>query len=215
MATNFIDIYARAMTLLKSPVLTNLQQNDLYSFCMVMNQYLGTAITLYNPNVATESRIKDRTETQDYSASFIADGYSSDFIVSGDNTPTENSILKVVVDGTMVSDYSYDSNTNTLSLNVTPLQGNKVDLLWVNDGSFNSVTNEDITLLSMALCWAWAIQTQNNLLDIDRQPNDSDFKLHAEGTTIKGKIDWVKYYEEMFKRELSKADWRPFFRRGR
>lgn len=213
--TSFIDIYSRAMTLLKSPVLSRLQDNDLYSFCMVMNQYLDTARTFYNPNPETQGRVSKFTAPQDGYNDFNADGLTNEFTLSGSVIPTSDSIFKVVVDGEDVHEYSFDEETRNLTIELTPNTGAYVEIYWLNDGNFSSLTDEDITLLSMAMCWAWAIQTQNNQLDIDRQPNDSDFKLHAEGTTINAKIDWVKHYEEMFKRELSKADWRPFFRKVR
>lgn len=215
MATQFIDIYARAMTLLKSPVLSRMQDSDLYSFCLVMNQYLDTAITFYNPNPKVHARLEDCVESSDYSASFEGSSGTTQFVITGENLPTDNSIMKVTINGENTTNYTYDVATATLTLTAeTPSGTYAVDVYWLNDGYFNSITNEDETLLAIAICWAWAIQTQNNVLDIDRQPNDSDFKLHAEGTTIKGKIDWVKYYEEMFKRELSKSDWRHLFRRG-
>lgn len=214
MPTQFTEIYARAMTLLKSPVLSRMQDNDLYSFCLVMNQYLNTAITFYNPNAETHSRVSHLTQSEDFVESFEGNGETNTFVLSGTNVPNENSVLKVCIDDRQISKYRYDYTTNTLLLTEdVPLSSDMVYVYWLNDGVFQSITPEDETLLAMAMCWAWAIQTQNNILDIDRQPNDSDFKLHAEGTTIKGKIDWVKYYEEMYKRELSKADWRPFFRR--
>lgn len=216
MSTQFIEVYSRAMTLLKSPVLSRMQDSDLYSFCLVMNQYLNTAITLYNPNVETHSRVSAFVETQDFVQEFEGDGESNSFTLSGDNLPSEDSILKVCINDRIIYKYKYDYSTNALTLtDDIPLSSDLVYVYWLNDGSFDAITAEDITLLAMAMCWAWAIQTQNNILDIDRQPNDSDFKLHAEGATIKGKIDWVKYYEEMYKRELSKADWRPFLRSRR
>ena len=216
MPTQFTEIYARAMTLLKSPVLSRMQDNDLYSFCLVMNQYLNTAITFYNPNSETHSRVSDFVASEDFVERFNGDGATSEFVISGDVAPNDDSILKVCINGEIIYKYSYDVSTQTLTLDDNiPLTTDVVELFWLNDGAFNRITPEDVTLLAMALCWAWAIQTQNNILDIDRQPNDSDFKLHAEGTTIKGKIDWVKYYEEMYKRELSKADWSPFLRNRR
>lgn len=212
MATNFIDIYSRAMTMLKSPVLSRLQNNNPYDFCGVMNNYLETAITFYNPNAQTESRLANRTDSTYGEALFVGDGQTKEF-----NIPdaTDESIFKVMVGDDVDSEFTFDASTHMLTLATAPAEGVSIDVDWLNDGSFASITNEDITLLAMALCWAWAIQHQNNQLDIDRQPNDSDFKLHAEGTTIKGKIDWVKYYEEMFKRELRSADWRSLVRRSK
>lgn len=216
MATQFIDIYSRAMTLLKSPVLSRLQDNDLYSFCLIMNQYLKTAITFYNPNIATQSRLEDVTEAEDFLTTFQGDGVTTQFTIASSNPPSAESIIKVCINDRIIHKYTYDYDTNTLTfLDDVPLPNDIVSIYWLNDGYFGSITSEDVTLLAIAMCWAWAIQTQNNLLDIDRQPNDSDFKLHAEGTTLNAKVDWVKHYEEMYKRELSKADWRPFFRKGR
>ena len=212
MATNFIDIYSRAMTMLKSPVLSRLQNNNPYDFCGVMNNYLDTAITFYNPNAQTESRVANRTAPTYGESSFVGDGQTKEFNVPDAN---EDSIFKVMVGDEVYNEFTFDAETQTLTLATAPEEGVSVDINWLNDGSFGSITNEDITLLAMALCWAWAIQHQNDQLDIDRQPNDSDFKLHAEGSTIKGKIDWVKYYEEMFKRELRSADWRSLVRRSK
>lgn len=213
--TNFIDVYSRAMTLLKSPILSRLQDNDLYSYCIIMGQYLDTAITFYNPNPETYIRVSDRTESIDGFQSFEGDGEINTFILTGTILPTDESIFKVTIDDEDTKNYTFENSTKSIVFDSAPEDGSNIDVSWITTGNFNSLTNEDITLLAMAICWAWAIQTQNNLLDIDRQPSDSDFKLHAEGTTIKGKIDWVKYYEEMFKRELSRADWRPLFRRER
>lgn len=212
MTTNFIDIYSRAMTMLKSPVLSRLQNNSPYDFCGVMNNYLDTAITFYNPNEQTESRLANRTSATYGDMSFVGDGQTKGFNIPN---ATVDSIFKVMVGEEVDNDFTFDATTQTLTLATAPAEGLAIDVEWLNDGSFGSLTNEDITLLAMALCWAWAIQHQNDQLDIDRQPNDTDFKLHAEGTTIRGKIDWVKYYEEMFKRELRSADWRSFVRRSK
>ena len=214
MAIQFTEIYSRAMALLKSPVLSRLQDNDLYSFCLTMNQYLKVATTFYNPNLATEERLSHVVEQEDDVVRFQGDGSTSEFVITGENAPSENSVLKVCINDRIIYKYTYNYETQTLTLDDDiPLTSDVVSLFWLNDGSFTLATNEDATLLSIALCWAWAIQTQNNILDIDRQPNDSDFKLHAEGTTLNAKVDWVKHFEEMYKRELSKADWRPFFRK--
>lgn len=214
MATQFTEIYSRAMSLLKSPVLSRLQDKDLYSFCLTMNQYLNTAVTFYNPNLATQQRLSAITPTEDFVEKFQGDGLTSSFTITSDNPPTANSVLKVCIDNRIIYKYEYDVITHTLTIeDDVPLHNQTVSLYWLNDGNFSNATSEDVTLLAIAMCWAWAIQTQNNILDIDRQPNDSDFKLHAEGTTLNAKVDWVKHYEEMYKRELSKADWRPFFRK--
>jgi hypothetical protein len=180
-----------------------------------MEQYLDSAITFYNPNPATYTRVSDKTESIDGFQSFEGDGETESFVLTETILPTDESIFKVTIDDVDTEDYTFENSSKSIVFISAPAVDSVINVSWVTTGSFNSLTNEDITLLAMATCWAWAIQTQDNLLDIDRQPNDSDFKLHAEGTTIKGKIDWVKYYEEMFKRELSKADWRPLFRRER
>lgn len=201
--------------MIKSPVLSRLQNNDLYSFCMVMNQYLQTAITLYNPNADTKRRVSDITLPQDSYKKHIGNGLGTSFSIADDLSADENSIFQVTVDGEICSDYEIDFSSETINFDNAPSSGAEIEINWLNEGSFNSINNDDITLLSLALCWAWAIQTQNNQLDIDRQPSDSDFKLHSEGTTLRSKIDWVKHFEEMYQRELSKADWRPFFRKTR
>ena len=199
--------------MIKSPVLSRLQDKDIYSFCMVMNQYLQTAITLYNPNLDTQKRASDIVLSSDSYTNFVGDGSETEFDIVSDIELNEDSILQVMVGGEIVTNFTYKDKKITFT--EAPGSGVEIDISWMNDGYFNSLNNEDVTLLSMALCWAWAIQTQNNQLDIDRQPSDSDFKLHAEGTTLGAKIDWVKHFEEMYHRELSKADWRPFFRRTR
>lgn len=214
MATNFIEIYSRAMTMIKSPVLSRLQSNDTYSFCMVMEEYLKTAITYYNPNEETYKRVSAYTDSEYGEESFTGDGATTAFVLTTEPYPTSESIFKVLVNDTDTTEYSYDEDTHTITFTTAPIADSTISIAWGTTGSFSSITGEDITLLAMATCLAWAIQTQNNQLDIDRQPRDTDFNLHAEGTTLNAKVDWVKHFEEMYKRELSKADWRPTFRGG-
>lgn len=199
--------------MLKSPVLSRLQYNDLYSFCIVMNQYLKTAISLYNPNIETEKRVSDFISSEEATETFDGDGVETSFSLGGSITISGDTIFQVLIDGEISVDYKVDIVDRKVEFNTAPLDGVEIEINYLNEGYFNSLTNEDVTLLSMALCLAWAIQTQNNQLDIDRQPSDSDFRLHSESTTIKGKVDWVKHFEQMYKRELSKSDWRPLFRK--
>lgn len=214
MATKFLTIYERALATFKSPSLCRLQGTDIIRFCEVMYYYLQFAITAYNPNVDVYDRISDQTAPIDDSNIFTCDGIQDEFELTGTVLPTDESYIEVFINDIATTDYTFSETLGTITFTEPPESGSSVYVVWYTDGQFNKVlTSEDITLLSLATCWGWAIQTSNNQLDIDRQPMDTDFKLSAEGTTTNAKTSWVKHYEEMFKRELNKADWRSTFRR--
>lgn len=217
MATNFDVIYTRALSIFKDPVLSRLQSTNLQVFCRIMYTYLQTAVTLYNPNKYTHDRLLNQTSPQYNAQEFEGDGTATDFVLTSAPLPDfENVVFLVKINDVEISDsdYLYVKSINTVAFNEAPEENSKIEITWYNIGSFNNeLYPEDITLLSLALCWAWAIQTSNNSLDINRNLNDTDFKTYSEANTIREKSRWVKMYEEMFARELSKADWRPTFRR--
>ena len=214
MATKFLTIYERALATFKSPSLCRLQSTNIIRFCEVMNYYLQFAITAYNPNIGVYDRLADRTAPVDDSNTFVGDSVQSEFQLVGSILPTEESFIQVFINDIETDRYVFSKTDGTITFVDAPELGSNILVVWYTDGQFNrSLTPEDITLLALATCWGWAIQTSNNQLDIDRQPLDTDFKLHAEGTTTTAKVGWVKHYEEMFKREMNKADWRSTFRR--
>jgi hypothetical protein len=178
-----------------------------------MYYYLQFATTVYNPNVDVYDRISNQTAPIDKSNSFVGDGIETEFTLTGDNLPTDESYFYITINDVVTESYTFDG-VNKITFTDAPEDESGILIIWYTDGQFNNVlTSEDVTLLSLATCWGWAIQISNNQLDIDRQPMDTDFKLSAEGTTTNAKTSWVKHYEEMFKRELNKADWRSTFRR--
>jgi len=178
-----------------------------------MNNYVQTAITFYNPNNETYVRVSNIQDSVFASQEFEGDGITDTFIITVSFTVDDDTIFKVLVDDAIVTNYTYDSATNSIVFDAIPNLGAIIDVSLYNDSVFlGTLTREDITLLSMATCWAWAIQIQDNQLDIDRSLNDTDFKQNAIGPTQNAKVDWVKHFEEMYKRELSKSDWRPKFR---
>lgn len=215
MATSFIEIYTRAMTEFKSPMLARLQETDTIAYLTTMSEYLNTAITFYNPNVNVYKRLTKSKSEEFCKQTFLVEDVAQDvFEIRGASLPTEDSIIQVEVNGDKVQGYTIDYLTSTITLDEAITQS-VVDIYWYNDGSFENLTSEDITLLSLAVCWVWAIQTQNNQLDIDRSLNDSDFKQSSVAQALSAKVEWAKHYEQMFKRELSKSDWRSLFRRGK
>lgn len=214
MATNFLTIYERALATFKSPSLCRLQSTSLIRFCEIMYYYLQFAISVYNPNISVYDRISDQTDPTSGENTFTGDGIEYEFELTGENLPTDDSYLEVTINDIVTTDYTYSASTNIITLTEPPYEESVLSVIWYTDGQFNkALTGEDITLLSLGTCWGWAIQISNNQLDIDRQPMDTDFKLSAEGTTTNAKTSWVKHYEEMFKREMNKADWRSTFRR--
>lgn len=211
MATSYLDIYTRAMSELKDPNLSRLQANDFQTFCIIMDQYLSTALTFYNPNKKVENRLSSQTPSTFGDNSFVGDGVTTSFVLTGDVPITSDSIFKVEV-GEEVS-VSYTIENETITFETAPSVGTNIYVSWYNNGQFDGdLIPEDVTLLSLALCWAWAIQTQNNRLDIDRSLTDTDFKQSAVGNALNARVNWVKHFEEMFHREQSKADWRTKFR---
>lgn len=215
MATNFMEIYSRAMTNLESPILSRLQANSLYTFCVTMNNYLQDALARYNPNKDIASRVAIAVPSQVGLQNFVGDGVTESFELTAAPKATENSVFKVFVGDNLVRDFTFDSNTNMLTFNITPQENAEIQVSWYNDGEFVSgITNEDITILAVGICLAWAYQTSNNLLDIDRSVSDTgDFKQHAPGSTQDAKVNWVKHYEEMFDRLVTRADWRGYIRK--
>jgi hypothetical protein len=145
---------------------------------------------------------------------FVGDGIEDEFVLTGDILPVADSYFNVLINDIPTDEYIFSVIDGSVTFSAPPEDGSNITIIWYTDGQFNKVlTAEDITLLSLATCWGWAIQISNNQLDIDRAPLDTDFKLSAEGTTTNAKTNWVKHYEEMFKREMSKGDWRSMFRR--
>jgi hypothetical protein len=178
-----------------------------------MNNYVQTAITYYNPNKETYIRVSNVQDAVFESQQFEGDGTTDSFILTVSFTVGDDTIFKVLINDVIVTNYTYDSATNAIVFEDAPILGNIIDVNLYNDSVFlGELTKEDITLLSMATCIAWAMQIHNNQLDIDRSLNDTDFKQNAIGPTQNAKVDWVKHFEEMYKRELSKSDWRPKFR---
>ena len=178
MATSYLEIYTRAMSMLKSPLLSRLQENGFQDFT-------GDGTTLVFP-------LTDLPLT------------------------TNDVIFEVKIDDIVVNGYKYDELANSIVFDIAPILDANIEVTWLIVGAFVSITNEDITLLSLATCLAWALQIQNDELDIDRSLNDTgDFRQHANATTTTAKFNWVKHFEELYHRALSKADWRPTLRRRR
>lgn len=219
MATTFLEIYTRSMNLFKSPRLSRLQLSNLQAYCMIMNGYLQFAISMYNPSKEVESRLKDQTApSQLISMLFTGNGIDGSFELTKTPKPDNNAIFKVTLDGKVVEEdlYTYDEDTGFLIFADIPTLDTEIQISWYNSGQFNTVlTASDITLLSMAIVWGWAIQISNDELDIIGLPSDTDFRLHSEAQRTRAKSEWVKMYEEMYKRELSKTEWRGLFRRYR
>lgn len=213
MATKYIDIYIKALYDFKSPTISRLQDADFQAFCMLMYGYLEKSITLCNVNVAFSQKLSLRTEPVYEERTFTSDGISGDFELTAPNLPIEDlAIFSVLVDGQKTDEYSYDYTSLVLSLSSVPLLNKKVEISWYNSGDFSkNLTIDEKNLLAYGLTLSWARQVSNDELDIRRSLADTDFKVHSEATTTNAKANWVKEYEEFFKRELSKFDWRSKF----
>lgn len=217
MSTTFIDIYARAMTNFDDPRLARMQQNDLYTFCTVMHEWLQSAIARYEPNIDTMSRIAIESRAINDVQLFTGDGVTTQFTITTTPLPTANSIFKVWVNNSVWKQgFSYDASTGVLTLGSAPSSNSSIRVCWYTDGAFSSaITNVDITMLALGIALSWAIKTSNKLLDIDRSLQDTgDFKQHAPGATQDAKVNWVKHFEELYYRELSKHDWKNLYRRN-
>lgn len=216
MATSFLEIYTRSMSMLKSPSLSRLQLTNLQSFSIIMGQYLATGTTFYNPNKATFTRISDISADEYGLQGFVGDGATTSFILTSLTPTTKDIAFTVQVNNVVVSNYVYNAVANSINFTTAPILNAVINITWNIIGTFNgAITAEDITLLSMVTCLAWALQIQNDELDIDRSLNDTgDFKQHANATTTTAKFNWVKHFEEMYKRIVTPADWRStLFRR--
>lgn len=213
MATRYIDIYIKALYDFKSPTISRLQDIDPQAFCMLMYGYLEKSITLCNVNVAFSQKLSLRTEPVYEERTFVADGMSGDFELTEPNLPIHNlDIFSATVNGVKVNEYSYDYFTKTITLSEVPELNSEVKIGWYNSGEFTkNLTTDEKNLLSYGLTLSWARQVSNDELDIRRSLADSDFKVHSEANTTNAKSNWAKEYEEFFKRELSKFDWRSKF----
>lgn len=216
MATNFLDVYTRALSLFKSPTLSRLQSNDLQSFCIIMYNYLQTAITLCNINKEIANKTQDVTTPIYRENKLIGEYDVLNYQITSDVYPNENSIFRVKFSDVIIDkfQYNYETNIITFNENLAPKGDEQMLVSWYNAGHFNQdLTINEITLLSIALCLAWAIQESNNQNDISGFLGDSDFKRYSPSNLTNAKINWVTHFNKLFKQECAKYDWKPKFRR--
>lgn len=215
MATQFMEIYTRALSNFQSPVLSRLLETDLIKFNIIMHSYLESAITYYNPNKEVEQRLADRIKPIYLSQSFETDGVKTEFELTQTPYPTTTSIFEIALGECIApkTSYSFNDTENKIVFHSPPPSG-LMTVNWYITGQFNNtLTDTDKTLLSLATTLSWLIQANLNQQQIDGYLMDTDFKLHSAGNVTYSKTQLIYYFEEMYKRELSKADWRSKFRR--
>lgn len=205
--TSYFVVYKKVLSELKDPHLKAVLDYDEISFCEIMYNFLLNAIPLFSDPFFVIKRLKDRTEPNISSVSYISDGMISDYklpyVIPEDDV--DNYLIRCKVDGENVK-YTY--TTETITLEVTPFEYSKIDIDVYFVGEWNIPLYEEETyILSQWVVVCWAEYTNNNKLDIDRLLGDTDFKLTSNSSTTTAKTAWYNSVRENASKRMNKFAW--------
>ena len=204
--TSFVDIYTRASAKIDDPLLTKMYEATVIGFCAVMYNYLDAAIPSFNNPIEEMERLRNRTEPVGETDNAVGDGSTTSFTFT--NTPSENSLYEVLVDGVM-AEATYDSLTNSMILDEAPSDDSVVMLSWYFPGQFDvELYAEEKDILAMLTVVNWAEKEKNFKLDIRTLLGDKTYKAETSArANVGNKVLWVESMQEDCQKKMNKFAW--------
>lgn len=156
MGTSYLEIYNSNNVIKNDPRLSNLDNCELNS---IRFNYLKFSISYFMYDC--RKNLLDKVDPVEYVYEFIGDGVDNQFSLTPE--PASNSMFVVYVGGNIFSDYSFDSLSNIMTLEIAPVSGEKVIIKSYTYGSFNiDLDIREINILAEGMNVPYLEETKND-----------------------------------------------------
>lgn len=155
--------------------------------------YLKSSITNFNVCVQDlTDRIDPHVITE-----FNGDGVTTIFILP--ITPTIESGFTVNVNNVAVSNYTYNSTTNSITFLIAPIIGiDNISIQWSFLGQFNvDLTDLEQEILAMYMVYEWVSPFINDILQFKNYLQSNDFKTFSGAAFLSAKMSLQNQLKDM------------------
>lgn len=199
----FLEIYQRAVDLIKDPHLSRSFYTNQIQFQKEMYPFLRNGISRITAPPQVVALLVEQQPPEGKMEIFEGDGNKT-YLLS--TVPPLNAQFAFYVNGQLDTSASIDLTFNQVEFSKPVESGDKAAVEWYVSGSFTadfgkvsgpipraSFVERITDLLAHACAVSWGERERNSLLDgVLNNLTDTDFKIHSPAQALSSKREWVK-----------------------
>lgn len=182
--TDFNEIYCLNLVMKNDPRLAKIPINIYYSLCW---KYLQIAISRFQYESIPD--ITDNVPFLETDYEYECNGVDTEFQLNEVNfaeTPNFNIILTIGDNKTTISDYTYNSETNIITLSEAPISGATLQISEYQIGHFNvELTYREKEILAQAMLIPYLEENQNRESLLNQFVYGGSVKIHSQAEHLK------------------------------
>lgn len=182
--TDFNEIYCLNLVMKNDPRLAKIPINIYYSLCW---KYLQIAISRFQYESIPD--ITDNVPFLETDYEYECNGVDTEFQLSEVNfaeTPNFNIILTIGDNKTTIPDYTYNSETNIITLSEAPISGTTLQISEYQIGHFNvELTYREKEILAQAMLIPYLEENQNRESLLNQFVYGGSVKIHSQAEHLK------------------------------
>lgn len=182
--TDFNEIYCLNLTMKNDPRLAKIPLNVYYSLCW---KYLQVAISRFQYESIPD--LTDNVPFLEIDYEYISDGVDTQFQLNvNDAMITPNFVVSLLIGEEMenIEQFTYDSATNTITLQEAPLEGAILKIYEYQIGYFNSeLTYREKEILAQAMLIPYLEENQNRESLLNQFVYGGSVKIHSQAEHLK------------------------------
>ena len=182
--TDFNEIYCLNLTMKNDPRLAQIPLNMYYSLCW---KYLQVAISRFQYESIPD--LTDNVPFMETDYEYICDGIDTEFQLNVNEAMiTPNFVVSLVIgeETEPITDFTYDSNVNAITLQDAPLEGATLKIYEYQIGHFNSdLTYREKEILAQAMLIPYLEENQNRESLLNQFVYGGSVKIHSQAEHLK------------------------------
>lgn len=182
--TDFNEIYCLNLVMKNDPRLAKIPINIYYSLCW---KYLQIAISRFQYESIPD--ITDNVPFLETDYEYECNGVDTEFQLNEVNfaeTPNFNIILTIGDNKTTIPDYTYNSETNIITLSEAPISGATLQISEYQIGHFNvELTYREKEILAQAMLIPYLEENQNRESLLNQFVYGGSVKIHSQAEHLK------------------------------
>lgn len=200
---DFVEVYCRAVYMIKDPHLSRSFSTDTIRFCKEMYPFLRNGVSKITAPPQVAALLAEQQPPEGKMEIFEGTGEAS-YMLSVVPPPT--AMLDFYIEGKKDTGAKYDPLFTRVTFS-SPIQiGQQASVEWYVAGGFvadfskvngrlslSSLVERLTDMLAQATAISWGGRERNSLLDgVLNNLTDTDFKVHSPAAALTAKKDWVK-----------------------
>ena len=182
--TDFNEIYCLNLVMKNDPRLAKIPLNMYYSLCW---KYLQVAISRFQYESIPD--ITDNVPYMEVDYEYECNGIDSEFQLNeNENILTPNFVVTLILgeDIKQVDKYTYNAETNSISLECVPVSGSQLKIAEYQIGHFNQeLTYREKEILAQAMLIPYLEENQNRESLLNQFVYGGSVKIHSQAEHLK------------------------------